>query len=135
MINWFVAQVWATYSPVKNSAKAAVEKASSGVPPHAAFSGEADIYQCCCKTLSSLGTSIGDARPRELFGLTVPVFPCVVWSPSFAITFADLKVRVGYFPASEWNPWNWLDIIYPSANLHFVVQYHQILFGSGHRLG
>lgn len=38
-------QVWATYSPVKNSPADARTKAAEGNPTHSATTGEMDIYK------------------------------------------------------------------------------------------
>jgi hypothetical protein len=38
-------QVWATYSPVKNSPADARAKAAEGNPTHSAATGEMDIYK------------------------------------------------------------------------------------------
>lgn len=42
-------QVWAAYSPVKNSPEDARAKASAGGPSHSATTGELDIYQANCR--------------------------------------------------------------------------------------
>lgn len=44
-----VNQVWAAYSPVKNSPADAAAKAASGNPSHSATTGELDIYKTNCK--------------------------------------------------------------------------------------
>ncbi len=48
--NWRM-QVWAAYSPVKNSPADAAAKAAGGNPSHSATSGELDIYLANCKML------------------------------------------------------------------------------------
>ena len=42
-------QVWAAYSPVKNSLADARAKVAAGNPSHSATAGELDIYQCNCR--------------------------------------------------------------------------------------
>lgn len=42
-------QVWAAYSPVKNSPKDAKAKAQGGNPSHSATTGELDVYQVNCR--------------------------------------------------------------------------------------
>ena len=42
-------QVWAAYSPVKNSPADARVKAQAGSPSHSATTGELDIYQANCR--------------------------------------------------------------------------------------
>ena len=43
------AQVWSTYSPVKNSPADALAKAKAGSPSHSATTGELDIYKTNCR--------------------------------------------------------------------------------------
>lgn len=43
------AQVWSTYSPVKNSPADALAKAKAGGPSHSATTGELDIYKTNCR--------------------------------------------------------------------------------------
>lgn len=45
----FSGQVWAAYSPVKNSPPDARAKAAAGSPSHSATTGELDIYQANCR--------------------------------------------------------------------------------------
>lgn len=42
-------QVWAAYSPVKNSPADAKAKAAAGSPSHSATTGELDIYMTNCR--------------------------------------------------------------------------------------
>lgn len=42
-------QVWAAYSPVKNSPADALAKVAGGTPSHSATTGELDIYEANCK--------------------------------------------------------------------------------------
>ena len=44
-----IRQVWAAYSPVKNSPADAAKKAAAGDPSHSATSGELDLYMTNCK--------------------------------------------------------------------------------------
>ena len=44
-----VNQVWAAYSPVKNSPADAAAKAAAGDPSHSATTGELDMYMANCK--------------------------------------------------------------------------------------
>ena len=48
-------QVWAAYSPVKNSPPDAKAKAAAGSPSHSATTGELDIYQTNCRCAASTG--------------------------------------------------------------------------------
>ncbi len=85
-------QVWAAYSPVKNSPDDARAKAAGGNPSHSATSGELDIYRTNCAALRMAGARIEGPEPREFNGLSVDLWPRVSWSPSFALTFSDLEV-------------------------------------------
>ncbi|BDA43416.1 UDP-sugar pyrophosphorylase [Coccomyxa sp. Obi] len=89
-----VNQVWAAYSPVKNSPADAAAKAAGGNPSHSATSGELDIYKTNCAALRMAGASIEGPEQREFNGLTVDLWPRVSWSPFFALTFADLEAKV-----------------------------------------
>ncbi|GMH33977.1 hypothetical protein BSKO_01811 [Bryopsis sp. KO-2023] len=89
-------QVWATYSPVKNSIESARAKVASGVPPQSAASGEAHMYECASRTLSQLGADIGEPTMGVYGGLETAMYPRIVWSPSFALTFEDLKARINF---------------------------------------
>ena len=44
------------------------------------------------RCLQMLGAQIGGPEQREFNGLQVELWPRVSWSPSFALTFADLEV-------------------------------------------
>lgn len=52
-------QVWATYSPVKNSPADARVKAAEGNPTHSATTGEMDIYKCNAHILEQLAGKTG----------------------------------------------------------------------------
>lgn len=87
-------QVWAAYSPVKNSPEDARAKASAGGPSHSATTGELDIYQANCRTLQMLGATIEGPESRSFNGLDVQLWPRVSWSPLFALTIADLQEKI-----------------------------------------
>lgn len=179
-------QVWAAYSPVKNSPPDARAKAAAGSPSHSATTGELDIYRTNCRHAASactsfspaskrsrgsliraqagslvlqmfvlrnlllagaeaegghasitrahlyravpqallhlvvhyaamaesallgarclqmLGVHIEGPEQREFNGLKVDLWPRVSWSPSFAITFADLEVQDHAFLLLSW---------------------------------
>jgi len=57
-------QVWAAYSPVKNSPADARAKVAGGTPSHSATQGELDIYAANCRReplLTSTRRSVKDA--------------------------------------------------------------------------
>ena len=90
-------QVWAAYSPVKNSLAEAAAKGAKGEPTHSAAAAEADAYRANCFLLSSLGARVGgDAgfEKREFKGVPVELWPAVSWSPLFALTMDDLERRL-----------------------------------------
>ncbi|CAL5221642.1 g3868 [Coccomyxa viridis] len=87
-------QVWAAYSPVKNSPPDAKAKAAAGSPSHSATTGELDIYQTNCRCLQMLGAQIDGPEQREFNGLQVDLWPRISWTPFFAVSFADLEAKV-----------------------------------------
>ena len=52
-----VNQVWAAYSPVKNSPPDAAAKAAAGAPSHSATTGELDWYMTNCKVGGGCSTA------------------------------------------------------------------------------
>ena len=88
-------QVHAAYSPVKNSVEEAQAKAASGNPQHSAASGEFDVYRTNCDMLRSIGCTVDVNSELQTFnGMEYIMYPRVSWSPSFALTFDDLKRRI-----------------------------------------
>ena len=85
--------MWATYSPVKNAVAAAVKKVEEGCPPHSATAAEADLYESNCKRLTQIGVHVGEADVYTFNGMQTTFHPRVMITPSFALTFQDLKVR------------------------------------------
>lgn len=85
-------QVWATYSPVKNAPASAAQKAAEGCPSHSATSAEAEMYESNCKKLIQIGVQIGDPETAVFNGIEISLYPRVFLSPSFGLTFDDLKV-------------------------------------------
>lgn len=89
-------QVWAAYSPVKNSPADAAAKAASGNPSHSATTGELDIYETNCRMLRMVGVSVDEPDPTVAFnGISgLRLWPRVTWSPLFAATFDDLESKI-----------------------------------------
>lgn len=87
-------QVWAAYSPVKNSVADAIAKVAAGVPAHSATTGELDIYAANCRLLRMVGASVGDPRPVHFSGQDVELWPQISWHPSFAQTANELRARL-----------------------------------------
>lgn len=90
-----VNQVWAAYSPVKNSPADAASKAQGGNPSHSATSGELDWYMANCKMLQALGARVDGPRPAQFNGLHgLELWPRVTWSPLFAASWDELAGKV-----------------------------------------
>ncbi|GBG63393.1 hypothetical protein CBR_g38016 [Chara braunii] len=93
-VGFTVVDVWLSYSPVKNNAKDAAAKIATGTPPHSATSGEMDVYRSNCRILRQAGVSIEDPAPATFNQQQVEVWPRIVWSPRWALTYADVKEKV-----------------------------------------
>jgi UDP-sugar pyrophosphorylase len=91
-----VNQVWAAYSPVKNSPTDAAAKAAAGIPSHSATTGELDVYHVNCNMLKIIGVEVASPSPAPEFnGLkSLEMWPRVCWSPLWAATFQDLKDKI-----------------------------------------
>lgn len=89
-------QVWAAYSPVKNSPADAAAKASTGNPSHSATTGELDIYETNCRMLRMIGASVDEPTGTVTFNNIsgLHFWPRVTWSPLFACTFDDLEAKI-----------------------------------------
>ncbi|KAL6777586.1 USP2 [Auxenochlorella protothecoides x Auxenochlorella symbiontica] len=88
-------QVWAAYSPVKNSPADAAAKAAGGNPSHSATTGELDYYKANCKMLEHVGACIAGPSSASFNGLEdLDFWPRVVWPPAWAIGFDQLKARL-----------------------------------------
>ena len=57
-------QVWAAYSPVKNSPADARAKGAGGDPSHSAASGELDLYKANCQAGISSGLPSFSSDPQ-----------------------------------------------------------------------
>lgn len=80
-------QVWAAYSPVKNSVADSVAKVAAGLPSHSATSGELDIYAANCRHDAVLSPS-------------TPCFPsAVAFRPAATISIAN-EIRFASYRCS-----------------------------------
>ena len=70
-------QVWAAYSPVKNSPVDAAAKAAGGNPSHSATTGELDMYMTNCKVRKSKLVRNGCKR-KCLARVGSVLTPCVL---------------------------------------------------------
>lgn len=90
-----VNQVWAAYSPVKNSPADARSKAEGGNPSHSATSAELDWYMANCKMLQALGATVDGPLPATFNGIhNLELWPRVTWSPMFAVSWDELESKV-----------------------------------------
>ncbi|KAK9821196.1 hypothetical protein WJX74_008774 [Apatococcus lobatus] len=89
-----IKEVWAAYSPVKNAPEDARAKVAAGSPSHSATTGELDIYHANCRTLQQLGAQVGEPDQCNFNGLDVELWPRISWSPTFALTLAQLKSKM-----------------------------------------
>lgn len=89
-VGFSVMDSWLAYAPVKNNAEDAA-KIPEGNPKHSATTGEMAIYKAHCLMLRKAGVQIKDPKRFHVFnGQKVEVWPRVVWSPKWALTFADV---------------------------------------------
>ncbi|GIL88648.1 hypothetical protein Vretimale_17244 [Volvox reticuliferus] len=91
-----IKQVWASYSPVKNSPADAAAKFKEGNPTHSATTGELDIYKANCLSLAEVaGVALPSPLQTDTFnGITTEVYPRVVLSPAFSPSLSELKAKV-----------------------------------------
>eukprot|EP00898_Chlorokybus_atmophyticus_P004496 jgi/Chlat1/5047/Chrsp33S05056 len=93
-VGFTVLDVWVAYSPVKNNPADAAAKASSNQATHSATSGEMDQYAANSKILAMAGASIDAPKKATYNGIEVEVYPRILLSPDFGITFKDIKSKV-----------------------------------------
>ncbi|PNW73176.1 hypothetical protein CHLRE_14g621751v5 [Chlamydomonas reinhardtii] len=89
-------QVWASYSPVKNSPADAAAKFKEGNPTHSATTGELDIYKANVLALHEVaGVQVPSPLQTAVFnGISTELYPRVVLGPAFAPSLADIKAKV-----------------------------------------
>lgn len=92
-VGFTVLDTWLAYAPVKNNAEDAA-KVAKGNPLHSATSGEMAIYRANCLILRAGGTLIEDPKVEVFNGQEVEVWPRIVWSPKWALTFSDIKKKL-----------------------------------------
>jgi len=113
-VGFTVCDGWLGFSPVKTNAVDAAAKMASGTPPHSATSGEMDIYRANCRILSAAGAQIAPPSLMEFNRQKVEVHPRIVWSPKWALTFADVKAKVGELSVSQKST-----LIIDGSDIHF----------------
>jgi UDP-sugar pyrophosphorylase len=87
-------EVWAAYSPVKNSPDEGRGKAKGGSPSHTATSGELDVYMANCRLLEMAGAKVEAPKRVQYNGLELMQPASVVLSPAFAVSLAAVKAKV-----------------------------------------
>ncbi|CAM6129903.1 unnamed protein product [Calypogeia fissa] len=92
-VGFTVLDTWLAYAPVKNNPEDAA-RVPSGNPPHSATSGEMAIYKANCLILRQAGATIEGPRLQTFNGQEVEVWPRIVWSPKWALTFSDVKTKL-----------------------------------------
>lgn len=85
------APAWFCYTPVKNSRSAAEALAASGIPAACPMSGESDLYGVTRRLLCDFGCNVDEDVPLTIGGITAPLGPRLLCSPSFAMTVSDLR--------------------------------------------
>ncbi|KAG0569063.1 hypothetical protein KC19_6G063000 [Ceratodon purpureus] len=88
-VGFSVLDTWLAYAPVKNNPEDAA-KIPEGNPKHSPTSGEMAIYKAHCLMLRKAGAQIEDPKQEVFNGQSVEVWPRVIWSPKWALTFADV---------------------------------------------
>lgn len=92
-VGFTVMDTWLAYAPVKNNPEDAA-KVPKGNPYHSGTSGEMAIYRAHCKMLRKAGVKVEDPEIRVFNGQEVEVWPRIVWSPRWAMTFSEVKQKL-----------------------------------------
>ncbi|KAL3695224.1 hypothetical protein R1sor_009300 [Riccia sorocarpa] len=92
-VGFTVLETWLAYAPVKNNPEDA-RKVPQGNPPHSATSGEMAVYRANCLILKKAGVHIEGPKVETYNGQEVEVWPRIVWSPKWGLTFSDVKRKV-----------------------------------------
>lgn len=97
---------WCCFSPVKNSLEDARTKASQGLPPESALSGESDIYfqnaQWMQMAVDPTGAadvqcgsiSIAEPEPVTFGGVQYQMGPRIVLCPSWAVSLQQMQEKL-----------------------------------------
>ncbi|KAJ6837855.1 UDP-sugar pyrophosphorylase isoform X2 [Iris pallida] len=93
-VGFTVMDTWLAYAPVKNNPEDAA-KVPKGNPYHSATSGEMAIYRANSLILRKAGVQIADPVLDVFNGQEVEVWPRITWKPKWALTFSDVKKKVG----------------------------------------
>lgn len=82
------------FTCVKNSLEEAIPKVKAGQPADTALSAEADVYNSNVKLLTLAGANIGPPSRVSWLGIEAEIGAKIVLSPSFFVSFEDLKSRI-----------------------------------------
>ncbi|KAK9748891.1 hypothetical protein RND81_02G088400 [Saponaria officinalis] len=93
-VGFTVMDIWLAYAPVKNNPEDAA-KVPKGNPYHSATSGEMAIYRAHSLILKKAGVQIADPITQVFNGQEVEVWPRIVWKPKWALTYSDVKRKIG----------------------------------------
>ncbi|XP_068658802.1 UDP-sugar pyrophosphorylase [Aristolochia californica] len=93
-VGFTVMDTWLAYAPVKNNPEDAA-KVPKGNPYHSATSGEMAIYKANGLILRKAGAQVADPTLQVFNGQEVEVWPRITWAPKWALTFSDVRRKVG----------------------------------------
>ncbi|XP_077236450.1 UDP-sugar pyrophosphorylase-like isoform X1 [Tasmannia lanceolata] len=93
-VGFTVMDIWLAYAPVKNNPEDAA-KVPKGNPYHSATSGEMAIYRANSLIFRKVGVQVADPVRQVFNGQEVEVWPRIAWNPKWAMTFSDVKRKVG----------------------------------------
>lgn len=118
-VGFTVCDVWLGYSPVKNNAADAAAKLAGGTPPHSGTSGELDIYKANAFILRQAGAEIAEPVSAEFNKQLLEVYPRIVWSPRWALTFSDIKAKVQKLKVSQKSTLvvDGVDVVFQDVNV------------------
>lgn len=94
-----VNQVWAAYSPVKNSPADAAAKAAAGDPSHSATTGELDMYMANCKVGGRGWHVLPSVLPSRCCCVLLPPLPAC-----YLLLLALLRWRSACAPSTPASP-------------------------------
>lgn len=92
-VGFTVMDTWLAYAPVKNNPQDAV-KVPKGNPTHSATTGEMAIYRANSLILRHAGVEIKAPKVETFNGEEVEVWPRIVWSPEWGLTFSNVKQKL-----------------------------------------
>eukprot|EP00752_Nemacystus_decipiens_P014974 g13332.t1 len=85
---------WLCFSPCKNNTSDASKAQAGGTPPAAAVSAESDQYCVWTEMMRRAGCKVDQAAEQDWAGVRAALGPRIVFSPAFALFYAELKKRL-----------------------------------------